>query len=175
MTKQFVLLAVASMIFAACATKSDWPQWVLNPDDLGGLVESDCVQSSGNISLDRQHAATNARRNIAQRMKVGVTGLDESYAERQSTAQGTSARTSFQSRAEALIDTTLSDTKVTRVEEITNSRGSWVCAQVSMQSTQVERFVAQVVSSDTESASQPTEEVLLQHFRSRAARLVSQQ
>ena len=78
--------ACLAALLAACASKpsttalpvsTTWPSWVVQPETAGGLAAAECVESSGNLSLDRSQAAAAARVTMARNLEVNIQASDE--------------------------------------------------------------------------------------------------
>ena len=159
-------LCVTAALLAACAGKpaSPWPSWVLQPEAAGGVAAAECVESSGNLSLDRSQAAAAARVTMARNLEVNIQASDELY----SSKTGAQATQSFKSSAKVLTEKALTNTRVTRIEEVAAGKGKWLCAEVSLDSAGTRGLVKQAVETTGTTASADVEEMLLQQFRRRS-------
>jgi hypothetical protein len=157
---------VTAALLAACASTptSPWPSWVLQPEAAGGIAAAECVESSGNLSLDRSQAAAAARVTMARNLEVNIQASDELY----SSKTGAKATQTFRSSAKVLTEKALTNTRVTRVEEISVGKGKWLCAEVSLDSAGTRGLVKQAVETTGAAASPDVEEMLLQQFRRRS-------
>jgi hypothetical protein len=158
---------VSVVFLAACASKpaaSPWPAWVLQPDAAGGATAAECVESSGNLSLDRTQAAAAARVTLARNLEVNIQGSDELVASK----TGAQASQTFRSSAKLLTEKALTNSRVTRVEEVTVGKGRWLCAEVGLDSAGTRSFVKQAVETTGTTASAEVEEMLLAQFRRRS-------
>jgi len=160
-------------LLAACASKpsttalpvsTTWPSWVVQPETAGGLAAAECVESSGNLSLDRSQAAAAARVTMARNLEVNIQASDEL-----TTAKtGAQSTQSFKSSAKVLTEKALTNTRVTRLEEVATGKGAWLCAEVSLDSAGTRSLVKQAVETTGTAASPDVEEMLLQQFRRRS-------
>jgi hypothetical protein len=161
-------LCLMAALLAACASNkpasSPWPAWVLAPEAAGGVAAAECVESSGNLSLDRSQAAAAARVTMARNLEVNIQASDELYTAK----TGAKSTQSFKSSAKVLTDKALTNTRVTRVEEVTVGKGSWLCAEVSLDSAGTRSLVKQAVETTGAAPSADVEEMLLQQFRRRS-------
>lgn len=161
------ILALGSVaLLAACASNapskpaSAWPAWVLQPDAGGGVAAAECVESSGNLSLDRTQAAAAARVTLARNLEVNIQASDELL----SSKTGAQSSQTFRSSAKLLSEKALTNTRVTRLEEV----GKWLCAEVTLDAAGTRSLVKDAVAATHTTASADVEEMLLQQFRRRS-------
>ncbi len=159
------LFSLAALL-GGCASQpaSPWPAWVLQPETAGGIAAAECVESSGNLSLDRSQAAAAARVTMARNLEVNIQASDELSTSK----TGAKSTQSFKSSAKVLTDKALTNTRVTRLEEVTVGKGRWLCAEVSLDSAGTRSLVKQAVETTGSNASPDVEEMLLQQFRRRS-------
>jgi hypothetical protein len=159
-------VGLAAAVLAACASKpsSPWPDWVLNPDSGGGVAAAECVESSGNLSLDRTQAAAAARVTLARNLETNIQASDELL----SSKTGSQGSTTFRSSAKLLTEKALTNTRVTRVEEVAAGKGKWLCAEVALDAAGTRSLVKEAVTTAKAPASADVEEMLLQQFRRRS-------
>ena len=132
-TPRILAIGVFAGILAACASTppaSPWPAWVLQPDAGGGVAAAECVESSGNLSLDRTQAAAAARVTLARNLEVNIQASDELVAAK----TGAQASQTFRSNAKLLSEKALTNTRVSRLEEVSAGKGKWLCAEVTLDS-----------------------------------------
>jgi len=173
------LCAVVALL-AACGSKptapssspssasSGWPSWVLQPEAAGGVAAAECVEASGNLSLDRSQAASAARVTMARNLEVNIQASDELTAGK--TVQGGKQQStqSFKSSAKVLTEKALANTRVTRIEEVVVNKAPWLCAEVALDSAGTRSLVKQAVETTGTQATPDVEEMLLQQFRRRS-------
>lgn len=89
--KTKLILTTVAFMLGGCSSNQeplvdtqigDIPQWVINPEVDDGIAATECVYYSGNFSIDKQQALTNARMNLAQQIQVKVSAMDKSYREK---------------------------------------------------------------------------------------------
>jgi len=163
-----VPLCLTAALLAACASgkpaSSAWPAWVVAPETAGGVAAAECVESSGNLSLDRSQAAAAARVTMARNLEVNILASDELYTSK----TGAQSAQSFKSSAKVLTEKALTNTRVTRIEEVAAGKGQWLCAEVSLDSAGTRSLVKQAVETTGAAPSADVEEMLLQQFRRRS-------
>lgn len=166
-TPRTLVIGALMGLLAACASKpapSPWPAWVLQPDAGGGVAAAECVESSGNLSLDRTQAAAAARVTLARNLEANIQASDELI----SSKTGAQSSQAFRSNARLLSEKALTNTRVTRVEEVSAGKGKWLCAEVTLDSAGTRSLVKEAVASTQTTASAEVEEMLLQQFRRRS-------
>ncbi len=163
---RIVFAGAVAALAAACASQpaSPWPSWVLQPEAAGGVSAAECVEASGNLSLDRSQAATAARVTMARNLEVNIQASDELYTSK----TGKQSSQSFKSSAKVLTEKALANTRVTRIEEVTAGKGKWLCAEVSLDASGTRSLVKQAVETAGAAPSADVEEMLLQQFRRRS-------
>ena len=161
-------LGVVASLLAACASTdkaaSPWPAWVLQPDAGGGVAAAECVESSGNLSLDRTQAAAAARVTLARNLEVNIQASDELV----SSKTGAQSSQTFRSNAKLLSEKALTNTRVSRIEEVSAGKGKWLCAEVTLDSAGTRSLVKEAVAKTNTTASAAVEEMLLAQFRRRS-------
>lgn len=160
-------LGAVAGVLAACASTppaSPWPAWVLQPDAGGGVAAAECVESSGNLSLDRTQAAAAARVTLARNLEVNIQASDELVASK----TGAQLSQTFRSNAKLLSEKALTNTRVSRIEEVSAGKGKWLCAEVTLDSAGTRSLVKEAVAKTNTTASADVEEMLLQQFRRRS-------
>lgn len=166
MLRILACVGVAGVV-AACASSpqpprsSSWPAWVLQPEASGGVAAAECVEASGNLSLDRTQAASAARVTLARNLESNIQASDELLASKTS---GAPASQTFRSSAKLLSQKALTNTRVTRLEEV----GKWLCAEVTLDAAGTRSLVKEAVATTNTTASADVEEMLLQQFRRRS-------
>ncbi len=166
-TPRILAIGLFAGVLAACASKpasSPWPAWVLQPDAAGGVAAAECVESSGNLSLDRTQAASMARVTLARNLEVNIQSSDELIASK----TGAQASQTFRSNARLLSEKALTNTRVSRLEEVSAGKGKWLCAEVTLDSAGTRSLVKEAVATTNTTASADVEEMLLQQFRRRS-------
>lgn len=166
-TPRILAIGLFAGVLAACASKpasSPWPAWVLQPDAAGGVAAAECVESSGNLSLDRTQAASMARVTLARNLEVNIQSSDELLASR----TGAQSSQTFRSNAKLLSEKALTNTRVSRLEEVAAGTGKWLCAEVTLDSAGTRSLVKEAVATTNTTASADVEEMLLQQFRRRS-------
>jgi hypothetical protein len=169
-TPRILAMGLFAGLLAACASKpatspgSPWPAWVLQPDAGGGVAAAECVESSGNLSLDRTQAAAAARVTLARNLETNIQSSDELI----SSKTGAQSSQTFRSNAKLLSEKALTNTRVTRVEEVAAGKGTWLCAEVTLDAAGTRSLVKEAVAATQTTASANVEEMLLQQFRRRS-------
>ncbi len=170
-TLRILALAGVAAVMAACGSQpaapssvSGWPAWVLQPEAPGGVAAAECVEASGNLSLDRTQAASAARVTLARNLETNIQSSDELL----STKTGAQASQTFRSSAKLLSQKALTNTRVSRLEEVSAAKGKWLCAEVTLDAAGTRSLVKEAVATTNTTASADVEEMLLQQFRRRS-------
>lgn len=169
------LLLLSSCLVAACSSAPQvaqgpsWPTWVLNPTIEGGLASADCVQWSNNISIDRQQGSANARVALAQQIQTQIKAMDKTYAEKLTSGGSTRTASSFESVSKQIVELSLSDSRISRVEEVTNTNGHYLCVQATLSPEATQKAFKQVVGAAGAQLNPQGEDALFTAFRAQQA------
>jgi hypothetical protein len=172
---RFLALPLAAAFLAGCASSAPpaaaparWPSWVLQPDPGGGISAAECVESSGNLSVDRTQAAAAARVTLARNLEVNIQASDELSAVKSGQDKQAQNSQSFRSSAKLLTEKALANTRVSRIEEVVVDKRNWLCTEVSLDAAGSRGLVQQAVATTGTAPSADVEEMLLQQFRKRS-------
>lgn len=164
-----LLLAAALWSGPAHAQPGGWPDWVLNPPTQGELVGTDCVEASGNLSIDRQQVTAKARLVLAQQIEVRIEAMDETFASRASEGRVERLAVTFKSASRQLVSTTLQGSRLVRFETVAQRDGGFVCGMVALERQRSEQLPGDVIRTAGAKMDDATEAVLLARFRQAAA------
>jgi hypothetical protein len=146
------------------------PAWVLETTD--DLAEAQCVEWSGSMSIDKQQLLAQGRKEIAARIKVKITSMDEAYQSKVSTGQLPLLKSSFTVSSRQVVEETLQGTRLTRLEVVKQGKGQWLCGLVQIGDVPAQKLARDIVQAPG-GIDATTEEFLLNQFRV-AARGVKQ-
>jgi hypothetical protein len=164
------LFAVAAGLLSGSASASTgWPDWVLNPPNNGELVGTDCVNASGNLSIDRQQLAAKARLVLAQQVEIRIEAMDETFASRAAEGKAERLAVSFKSASRQLVSTTLQGSRLVRVQSVNLASGTWLCGMVALDRQRSEALPGDVIRTAGAKVDEDTESLLLARFRQIAA------
>lgn len=159
-----LLLAAA----APLALAADWPDWVLNPPG-GEPAGSDCVPSSGSLSIDRNQATAKARLALAQQIEVKIEAMDQTYESRVREGKADKLASSFKSTSKQTVSVSLQGARLVRAEVVKNRDGEFLCALVSLTKAAAEKLPGDVIRTAGLKVDEDTEALLLTRFRQVAA------
>ncbi|WP_026972842.1 hypothetical protein [Aliagarivorans marinus] len=154
-TKPSVIML--SLLLGACAsqqnarygeveTQAQLPPWVLTPSAANGLAASDCIVSSGDFGIDRNHAIAQARSSLAQSIEMKADVLEKTYQKSQNAAGISTTGTSFEQIARNVTSVTLSNTQVEQLAMVKIEDVSHVCALVTLPANQRDSLFDDIVS-----------------------------
>lgn len=146
------------------------PEWVMNPSVEGGIAESTCVQSSGHFNIDRKQAIAEARQGLAQQIQSRVEAMDETYSNRTTTEDGTTAGGTFESVSRQVTEQNLSGAVPERVELVRIGDQTQLCAMVAMRPDQTRDLFNKLVAQSGAKLGAQDEQVLFQQFKAEQAR-----
>lgn len=141
--------AVLAMTLAGCASNdanqannsniTNMPEWVMNPVSANGFAASNCVESSGNFSIDRNHAISLTRNTLAQNMQLKASVLEKSYQKMESASGMTTSGTSFEQVAKQVTSVSLTKSQVEKVAIVNIAGKDQVCALVTIPKVEAEQ------------------------------------
>lgn len=166
----FYRISLIAIAVTGCSTPPVWPDWVLNPESESGVTAAECVKASGNISLDRTQATAMARSSMARNLEVKVQAMDELYTKKAEAGEESRFGSSFTSTSKLLTEKTIQNSKVSKVEQVVNSSGNWLCAQVVLEERAATGYAREVIDRSGVKASAQTEELLLAQFRQKSGK-----
>ncbi len=154
MKNHILTAAISALVLSGCAsqgepaekaqietnTTGNVPSWILNPASANGFAASTCVESSGNFSIDRNHAISLARNTLAQNLDIKVSVLEKNYQKINNTVDGKSAGSSFEQIAKQISNTSIQRSKVENVALVEIDGAKQVCALVVMPTIESEKL-----------------------------------
>jgi hypothetical protein len=169
MNRQFVWGLLFSVPMLGSAESVAWPEWVMDPQSIASLAASECIASSGSLSIDRQHVAANARLALAQQIGIKIEAVDKTYMSRVDDGKAPKLSSSFESSSKQTVDTILTGARLKRLEIIKNSEGNFVCGLIALEQDSDKKIIQGVIQAKSVQIDSNTEEILLAKFRERAA------
>ncbi len=154
MKHHILTAAIGALVLSGCASQGEQiekakidtnttgnvPNWILNPTSANGFAASNCVESSGNFSIDRNHAVSLARNTLAQNLDIKVSVLEKNYQKINSTVDGQSAGTSFEQIAKQISNTSIQKSQVENISLVEIDGAKQVCALVVMPTIESEKL-----------------------------------
>lgn len=116
---------LTSLSFYASASL---PSWVLNPNVDEGLAAVDCVEFSGNVSVDAKLASSNARLALAQQISTKVESIDKTYDTRVSNGDRTDINSRFTSVSKQITKQSISGSKILQSDIVNISGKDYFCS-----------------------------------------------
>lgn len=152
----------------ALAQSKQWPDWVMDPQSVAALAASECVPSSGSLSIDRQQVSANARVALAQQIGIKIEAVDKTYMSRVDDGKAPKLNSSFESSSKQTVDTMLNGARLQRLEMVKNSEGNFMCGLIALEQDSDKKIVRSVIQANSAQIDNDTEEILLAKFRERA-------
>ena len=155
-----VLSALTTTAFAS----STIPSWVLNPNVKEGLAAVDCVEFSGNISIDAKLASSNARLALAQQIGTKVESIDETFDSRVSASNNTNVSSRFNSVSKQITKQSLSGSKIMQSDIVKISGKDYFCSMAVLNPAKTEKLFNAIVEQTMPSIDDQTKGQLKQSF-----------
>lgn len=150
-TKIQVVVSIISSATIFNVSANTIPSWVLNPSNEGGLAAVDCVEFSGNMSVDAKLASANARLALSKQIGTQIQGVDETFDERQVSDAGTQILSKFSSVSTQITKQSISGSKISRSDVVEIQGKSYFCSMALLDSTKTQKlFDNMVKQSDVE-------------------------
>jgi len=171
-----VACAAIALILIGCAGKSDWdetrsdmPDWILNPNIEGGIAASECARWSGDFSMDKAEATALARATLAKQIDVQVQAMDKTYKRKVGTEKGQSTGSVFESVSKQLTQKHLKGAHVKRVDKISIDGEKQLCVMCVLDPQATEKLFQDIVEQSETKLDPREERVLYEEFRSEKA------
>lgn len=170
MKHHILTAAIGALVLSGCASQGEQatietnttgnvPSWILNPTSANGFAASNCVESSGNFSIDRNHAISLARNTLAQNLDIKVSVLEKNYQKINSSVDGQSAGTSFEQIAKQISNTSIQKSQVENISLVEIDGAKQVCALVVMPAIESEKLFNSAITAS--SSIDPTDKASL--------------
>lgn len=162
MNKKLLSATLFAVMLSGCASNGNdqvevkpavtapaMPSWVLNPASANGFAASNCVQSSGNFSVDRNHAVSLARNTLAQNMDLKANVLEKSFQKMGNSAGMTTTGTSFEQVAKQITSVSLQNSQVEQVALVDIAGVPQICALVTIPKVASEKLFDKAMATQT--------------------------
>ena len=169
-----LLLAFPLMVLGGCASTGDGtseaiPDWVANPHVDGGLAATQCVAWSGNMSLDRDHAATLARADLAKQIESKAQAVDKVHDNKTTTSDGIVVGGVFERTAKVTAEQNLRMAIPSKVGIIDVADQKQLCTMVTLQPEQTHALFKALIKDSKVQLNAKDEDVLYQEFKATMA------
>jgi len=141
------------------------PSWVLNPNVDEGLAAVDCVEFSGNVSIDAKLASSNARLALAQQIGTKVEAIDETFDSRVSAGQHTHINSRFSSVSKQITKQSLSGSKIVQSDVVNISGKDYFCSMAVLNEKKTEQLFNTLVEQADVKLDKATEAELKEVFK----------
>lgn len=140
-----LLVAMVTVISTHAVAQQSIPNWVLNPNTDDGLAAVDCVEFSGNVSVDAKLASSNARLALAQQIGTKVEAIDETYDSRISSGESTNIKSRFSSVSKQLTNQSLTGSKILQSAIVKISGKDYFCSMAVLSESKTEQLFHSIV------------------------------
>ena len=172
MTRSLLLCSLPAALLTACAAAPPAPppgppSWVMAPFSERGFAATDCIKSSGNLSMERQMTTARARADIAKQIEVRVAAMDKTYARLAEENGAQSSTSTFESVSKQLAEQTLSSSQVVRAEFVKIKEVENFCAMVEVGAEKAKQLHTTIVQAAVQNGAQAnlaSNEVLYREF-----------
>jgi hypothetical protein len=155
----FILMLALPQVYAANEFP---PAWVLETSD--DLADAQCVDWSGSLSIDKQQILAQGRKEIAARIRVKVTSMDEAYQSKVSSGKAQVLKSSFIVSSRQVVEEALQGSRLMRLEVVKHAKGQSLCGLVQIGEVAAKKLARDIVQAPG-GIDQTTEEFLLAQFR----------
>lgn len=164
-----LILNKKSLSLLAClafTAQASIPSWVLNPNVDKGLAAVDCVEFSGNVSVDAKLASSNARLALAQQIGTKVEAIDETFDSRISSGKRTNINSKFSSASKQITKQSLSGSKIVRSDIVKISGKDYFCSMAVLSEQKTEQLFNSLVEKSEVKLDEATQAQLKKTFTS---------
>ncbi len=145
----------------------DIPEWVLLPTVEDGIAATECVNWSGDFSVDRAEATALARTEIVRQIGIKASALDKTYQEKIKTAGKVAVGGSFTAASKQVSQAYLRGTKAVKVKPVIIDDTKKLCVMVTLSKQQ--KFFEEILKSSGAKVDPKDQEVLYQEFKAARA------
>lgn len=160
-----LFIAMLTAVSAQALAQQSIPSWVLNPNTDDGLAAVDCVEFSGNVSIDAKLASSNARLALAQQIGTKVEAIDETYDSRVSSGERTNINSRFSSISKQLTKQSLSGSKILQSDIVKISGKDYFCSMAVLSEGKTEQLFNSIVDKADLALDSSTEAKLKKEFK----------
>lgn len=164
-----LFIAMLTVVGAQAMAQQSIPNWVLNPNTDDGLAAVDCVEFSGNVSIDAKLASSNARLALAQQIGTKVEAIDETYDSRISAGKRTNVKSSFSSVSKQLTKQSLTGSKILQSDIVKISGKDYFCSMAVLSENKTEQLFDSIVDKADVALDRSTEAKLKKDFKAQPA------
>ncbi|MDA7745902.1 hypothetical protein N8878_01035 [Psychromonas sp.] len=184
MFKKVNLIALpAILLLTACSSSNPTqetvvgqiPSWILNPQVEDGIAVSECVLWSGNMSIDRQHAISNARTALAQRIESRVSALDKSYRDKVEVTSGAESGSTFSSVSKQITEQTLVGTTALKTDIVKIAKKDNLCVLVAIGQQSTKKVFDELIKAADRPMNSSQKNELYQQFKSQQTEKMDQE
>lgn len=172
-TKFAIALACVAALGACKSTPKDKAQkmegmnyasWVTNPKVEGGLAVAECVLSSGNFSIDRQQAVSNATAALARQISVKVESLTTSLVQKSTENTGVNSASEFRSKTKTVVSQTMVGVTPQKVDWADLDGKRHLCALVSVDKSNTQQLFDRLIDNWSRPVSPDNKEQMYKAF-----------
>lgn len=133
------------MVSLSFSVQASIPSWVLTPSVEQGMAAVDCVEFSGNLSVDAKLASSNARLALAQQINTKVESIDKTYDSRVSNGERTDINSRFSSSSKQITKQSLSGSTILRSDIVKISGKDYFCSMAVLSQTKTAQLFDSLV------------------------------
>ena len=150
----------------AVIQESMLPDWVTSPYIEGGIASTECVNYSGDMSMDKAQASALGRAELAKQLGIKVKAMDKSYKRRVKSAAGDTSGGTFESVSKQVAAQHLSGSAVRKANIVKVDGVSQFCAMVAIGPSTTQTLFKELVSQSGASVTPQDESALFEEFKS---------
>lgn len=141
------------------------PDWVMNPDSEGGLVDTQCVPAGPPLSVLKSQAIALARAELGRQLSSRITVLDKSRQEVRSSGESQVSNQSYSATSEQFVEQAISGARPARVEYVELRGEEHLCAMVRLGPDQTRRLYEQIRNASGDSLGPDDDAALWREFQ----------
>lgn len=176
--QRWSVIVMVGALMAGCASTDkkaaqgelpQLPDWVTKPVIEDGIAVTECVRSSGDMSLDKAEAVANARAAMAKQISVKVEAMDKTYQRKVKTEKGDSVGGSFESVSKQVTQQYLQGSRPTKMDFVNIGNQRNLCTMVTLAPEATQDLFDAIVKQSDRKLSPRDKRVLYEEFKAEKA------
>ncbi|MHA7837192.1 MAG: hypothetical protein ACX98W_07010 [bacterium] len=164
------LVAVATSCATGGGSGSGAPQWVMNPDPEGGLVDTQCVRAGAPMGVLKSQAVALARAELGRQIRIRVENLDKLRQELRQRGESRIVEQDYLSASRQFVDQAVAGSRPARVDYVDLRDGEHLCAMVRIDESRARNLFEATRDAAGDSLGLDDDEALWREFQAERTR-----
>lgn len=174
------LLSVTALfsVLAGCASgpkekeaksQSNVPDWIMTPSVENGIAASECVKSSGDLSIDKSKGTALGRQALAQQIDTRVESMEKTYQRSVDASDDQDSGQTFVSVSKQLAEQNVRGSRIAKAQYVDIGGERNFCTMVTMNPEKTRDLFDQIVQQSDRDVPPESEETLYEQFKAKQA------